>query len=191
MNGKTSYNYVKNCLKPSNKPNEKTKEVEELLDLVRFIRRNNRCTMDELIGKASDLEYDEHTLITCITILDTFQNTRSFAKRLKDVQQTELFITRMISSLERLKYLSDRGELYYRIIVSKICDEGKIKDESIAKEFKIGRSTYYLKRYEALNLTYEVWFGAGLLEESALWSDVYKSAKKMLQDEGNNTNENF
>ena len=190
MNGK-SYDYVHSVLKPCNKQNEKTDEVEEILDLIKFIRRNNRCTMDELIGKASEIEYDEHTLSTYITILGNFSDTRSLARKLKDVETTSFFITRMISSLERLKYLSDRGELYYRIIVNKICDESRVKDLSIAKEFDIGRSTYYLKRYEALNLTYEVWFGAGLLDELALSSDVYQAAKRMLQNEGYDTNENF
>jgi len=36
-----------------------------------------------------------------------------------------------------------------------------------------------------------VWFGAGLLDELALSSDVYQAAKRMLQNEGYDTNENF
>ena len=179
-----SYAYVHSCLHPSRVRNENTEEVEELLELIKYIRRNNRCTMEMLIKNASEINFDEHTLSTYITILDTFPNTRAWAKQLKDVEATTFYITRMISSLERLKYQCKYGELYYHIIVGKVCDEEVIKDQVLANKYGIARSTLYLKKIEALNQTYEIWFADGLLDEAALSTELYKSTLKMLRDEG-------
>lgn len=181
MNATTPYDHVKNRFKPSSKANKNTKVVQELLKIIRIIRRVNNCTIEQLIKNSSGIKFDDDSIDDSIAILNNFSNTRPIAKKLKNARDAELFLTRMISSLERLKHLSDRGDLYYSIIANMVRDTDRIKNTSLIRKYEISRATFYLKQNEALNLTYEIWFGAGLLKEALCGPMFIKMQRKSFK----------
>ena len=179
--------HIEKYIHPSSACNENTEPTLELLKAISYARQKYFESMEDMYEKISDVGFSELELEEIADIFQMFPMFAGIGKDAKKISDLEFHFQRCVSSLGQLKRNPNYGEIYYYIIVKKIIEKSKVTNEEIAHNYHISLPTFYIRRREAINYTYQIWFGEGMNELIKLSADISELSKKVICK---NTNDN-
>ena len=118
--------------------------------------------MEDMYKEIATVNFSKLELEEITALFEDFPFFKEMGRRAEELEDLGFYFQLCVSSLLQLKNNPQYGDLYYDIIVHKIIENSNETNEEIARRYKISVPTYYAKRIEAVNYTYEIWFGEGL-----------------------------
>lgn len=173
--------HIEKYMHPSSKKNENTEPTLGLLEAIAYTRQKYYTSMDDMLEQIASVEFSHLELVDISAIFQEFPFYKKMGRQAEELIDFDFHFQRCVSSLQQLKNKPKYGELYYEIIVGKIIEGSTETNEEIAGRYDISVPTYYVKRIEAINYTYQIWFGEGLEELAKLTDELSELAEDIVR----------
>lgn len=172
--------HIEKYMHPSSKKNENTEPTLGLLEAIAYTRQRYYESMDDMLEQIATVEFSHLELVDISAIFQEFPFYKRMGRKAEELIDFDFHFQRCVSSLQQLKKNPKYGEIYYDIIVNKLIEGSDETNVATAKRYGISVPTYYVRRIEAINYTYQIWFGEGLEELAKLTGEIAELAKDVV-----------